>query len=467
MPQLTLFADFAKRENSTKRPGAGGIALDVALKEGTSLSRPTFLLNRWPDTPLPSAVNYALFAGRYYYIDDVTWTTAHMYEISCHVDVLATYRDMIASYNTFVERSASSFDDMIYDDAISQRQDISAQNIARTEIPDYSGTGGYFLRTISGAGIVGYWLNQGQMADLVTFMFDDNNFSAGGIYETLTDSTVKAFFNPFQYIVSCKWFPFTDCPGTAMPAQENIKFGWWESNVSATRVGRLVLPMWRVDDLQISMPTNQYDDFRAYTSGFSKYSVFIPGVGLTSIDAIETDSPIYVNIMVDAYTGSERVILHHGLYGSVIAELSGVCGVDVQLGQLKAADPITTATEAVSSVGGGIMSALGGNIFGGIMSAVTGTVSTVKNVLSPTPSIKGSAGNMAALATIRDILVFLENYGSAGDPVAVIGKPLYQNRRLGELSGYVKCGNASINIPGFAGEREQVSSYLNGGFYME
>ena len=58
-------------------------------------------------------------------------------------------------------------------------------------------------------------------------------------------------------------------------------------------------------------------------------------------------------------------------------------------------------------------------------------------------------------------------YDSAEFATNVNGRPLCKNVQLSTLSGYIQCAGASVDIPGFAGDKEAVNNALNGGFYYE
>ena len=461
MPQLTLWDSFTKRANSTKRPSSAGWTVNAALKQATSLSSPTFILAAIP--PIASAVNYAQFEGRFYFVTDIVQQSNHAYELHCTIDPLATYKDAIAAYTTFVERSASDFDTRINDNALSQRQVITHSDKASQSIYSLDGTGGYFIRVISGDGIIGYWMTAEQFAALVAFMFDDTNFT----WADISDSLTKTFFNPFQYVVSCKWFPYNRTPTVASQLTD-IKFGWWTAtgvqgrrcwvSSSAQEVG------WKLNynalnPNMLTFPAKTYADFRAYNHDFTEYHVYLPGVGLVSMDPLEVaDGDVQFGMYTDAYTGQVKYIIGH-TSGAEICELSGQLGVDVQLGQLKGADIVSTGMNVI----GAAAQMATGNVLGGVNSFIN----VEKNILSPTPSTIGAPGGMLELLNRYEISTFITEYGSAAFPQSVAGRPLYQNRQLGTLSGYVKCGNASIDISGFSGERDAVNAALNNGFYME
>ena len=47
------------------------------------------------------------------------------------------------------------------------------------------------------------------------------------------------------------------------------------------------------------------------------------------------------------------------------------------------------------------------------------------------------------------------------------GRPLYKSRRLDTLSGYIKVGDAHIEISGMLDEIKQINDHLEGGIYYE
>ena len=57
---------------------------------------------------------------------------------------------------------------------------------------------------------------------------------------------------------------------------------------------------------------------------------------------------------------------------------------------------------------------------------------------------------------------------SSGDsPINVYGKPCEKNMLIKNLTGFVKCQKASIELAGTNDDRETINNYLNNGFYYE
>lgn len=64
------------------------------LKEGTSIIDPVFILEL---ETMPTALNYMTVSdfGRCYFVKDITNTHAKIYEVTCHVDVLESFKTAI------------------------------------------------------------------------------------------------------------------------------------------------------------------------------------------------------------------------------------------------------------------------------------------------------------------------------------------------------------------------------------
>ena len=80
----------------------------------------------------------------------------------------------------------------------------------------------------------------------------------------------------------------------------------------------------------------------------------------------------------------------------------------------------------------------------------------------------GGGGNKSDISySSGAIVVIAEHYGSKEFATSVAGRPLMQNVALSTLSGFVKCGNASVPVNAHASERDTINNFLNSGFYIE
>ena len=112
--------DFTKRNNSTKQPNpADAESFTVQLKNETSFLNPSFEMNPSGLTEglfSPSAYNYCFvpYWQRYYYITDWTWKNG-IWEFSCIVDVLASFKTEIGATSSYIVRAAGDMDGTIID----------------------------------------------------------------------------------------------------------------------------------------------------------------------------------------------------------------------------------------------------------------------------------------------------------------------------------------------------------------
>lgn len=120
--QITV-GQTQKRINSTSRViYAGGTTLtNVRLKGKTSMQAPIFVVQGLHKETL---FNYLKWEAtdeegefdRYYWVDDVVYTTRHTAEIHCHLDPLATFRDAIDETRAYVKYGDSAHWNKYIDD---------------------------------------------------------------------------------------------------------------------------------------------------------------------------------------------------------------------------------------------------------------------------------------------------------------------------------------------------------------
>lgn len=447
---------FSKRTNSTARPASAGRVYNVYLKEDTSIEHPHFIIG----TGIDSNINYCLAMGNYYFIDDIVMLTADQSELVCSIDVLATHKDAIGAYTCHIDRSASTHNAYLIDDALSATQSVVSETLATTDLFNFDATGCFIVRIVSPGGsptgITSWVMSQGDLETLLDFLTTESNFQ-----DVLTDSIVKTFFNPFQYIVSIKWFPIAknDIAGVS----DTLKIGWWQLSGSFKRLTSALF----YDNVTVNKPTNYYSgDFRAYTQNFTRLIADLPNIGIVELDPMMLSGTIRARVCIDWITGEMRVTFgSEGTQGGVTTMIdgfstyTGTLGVDINVGQT------TGMTGQVLSAAGGM--AIGEAALSGLVAGVTDIISGIKNAIQPTSSVIGSSGNKASIISNPRLLLYIRNYGCGEFPNVVYGRPLRANRQISTLSGYVKCLGASISLAAPDTEMATVNSYLNGGFYYE
>ena len=471
---IKLFSDFSKRKNSTLQP-SGGIVKQVFLKEDTSILSPVFVLNE-------AIANYTYIAAfnNYYFVTDVVNLDANRCELHCSLDPLATYKQEIAAYPAFVERAASAFDVFVNDPLLSQRQILLRETQNLTSLSDFYDTG------------AGCFLVECMAKDQGIVLYATSNLEpykyilTPGVYtaQDKTDwiqSTIAQSFDLDVYIGHVKWFPFKASDlGTLLSGT----FPIGPVDIAAALGGSWSYSVYKVSQtasgtkhtaVTLTLPsTNNFGDFRDCNNQYSQYTLYLPGVGLVALDAavigfaITNSRTIQVDIYVDLVSGEVtyllRLLTTGGGASAFIGRYSGNISVDVPIGK-SAVDVTKSAKMLAGSIGAG---AAAGGVWGAVGGALVGAVEAIYNHMTPDTSMIGGSGNKSEIFYNRGNLVLgRKQYGAKDFPTSVAGRPLMQNIILGNLSGYIKCGNASVPVNAPDSVRDEINRYLNTGFYME
>ena len=459
--QITLYKNFSKRRNSTKQP-TGGTTAVVVFKDGCSTENPVFLING-----VDLAVNYVGFNGGYYFVDDIVLGNNNIYELHCSIDVLASWKSLIGSYNTFIERSDSAYDNMINDRLLSSTQQITNSSVGTTSV-GLDSDGCYIFRTIGcdSNGNTGLFIYATNDLEVVGEIY---NNTAYGVTQSIIDQIVQGLgmsaLDTSQYLQSVMWVPYALNDLTGSSTNE-IVLGFYQADVTGRGVKQLSITH-KGTSTPLVMPTNAYSDFRAGNPQFSVYNLYLPGVGTVGLDSLHASrGTVSISIDVDLISGAVAYVLKHVNSGCIIATFTGQLGVNIPL--VSTAVNSAGAVESFAGTAATVAAAVASeNYFGAAAAAVSGTVSTVNTLTSAQGSLNGYTGNIGFAKRQHQVLCSVVNYGSKTFPASVAGRPLYEYRAINTLSGYVKCGAASIDIPGAAPNKDAVNAYLNSGFYYE
>lgn len=459
---LQVWANLVKRVNSTFQPShAADQVLEVSLKKDTSLLKPTFTISGNIEPDIVN-INYCAWAGHYYFVDDVIFLTNRHAELKCSIDALATHKGDLLLQTFFIERAATNYSTEVYDPMVAQKTTNGLlQQTSSDPLQKWSERGTYIVRVIgdndaptTALGITTYVLTPTDMNDLLNRVFDS------GRYDFLSDNTVKSFFNPFQYIVSVMWFPFSIDAFSVDTDQPEITLGWFKTGYHAFT---LKSPRF-TGYTNLKRPEERYNDFRDQSANWTTLRVLIPGVGAYIMNPVDFGhESIRINYSVDCLTGESSVYIYQNVGGTptggFISQLSGRMGVPVQIGQL-------TANYASGATN--IVSGLGNLLTGKLGDAFSDAVQATTEICQPTPSVNGSAGNAASLIySAGKAYASVVTRGSRNIAVNEVGRPVMQADILNKYSGYVKCSNANVILKGTREEREIINRYLNGGFFIE
>ena len=459
---ITVFRNYSKKTDSTARPSNGQV-ISVRLKEPTDELNPIFILG------IDTEITEVYWNGKYYFKSNLVFITNDLMELHCRIDPLATAKDFIVNHITHVSRASSRYDVMINDQALSQTQEVVHESMGVTSMgatldqPGIDITGCYVVRCIgrngtnSSTGICEYAIEVGDLYKLVQYCFTESNYD---FLNDVQNSFIKAVFNPFEYIIDVKWVPFDIDTLAPNGTQEVIWFGWWSTT---DLLGYKISAYGVVIERDLTLPTFHYNDFRKYNAQFTKVNIMLPFVGLVSLDPIElslgTLGVIYV-VDFTTFQGTCYLRTRVGNAGThkYIGKYQCNYSAQVQLAQ---------SSTDLKKIASSSASAMAYKSTGNYRNAFMEGFEAVTALIQPDVDMLGTPGTIMDLKALSQIQVCEQAFDSKDFPTSVYGRPLNEVVQLGSLSGYVKCSNASLDLPYPIEVREQVNQLLNSGFYME
>lgn len=459
-----------KRVNSTKQPlPSEGKSITVQLKEETSFLNPTLIIGKDIVSGLfsPSSYNYVQipYWQRYYFINDWKYKNG-VWECYCSVDPLASFKYQIGDTQAYILRSSSTYDGSIIDTFYPAKTNISITrvNVASSWYAVAPSGGSYILgalnyQTGNKVGAVSYYaLTASQFSSVMAYLFSDNIFNAENIYE-IGEGLYKSLFDPFQYIVSCMWFPFsTSAFGSA---QDTVKVGYWSTGVNGIIVSALAEKTY----VTATIPDHPQINRGSYLnhSPYTRLTLYIPPFGAIPIDTnfIEIGHYLYSAVLIDHITGQAtlRISISPSSYNlnefNIITERTAMIGVPIQISQLMP-DYVNTLT----SLGNTLQSAFMGNILGvasGIMSAIE----------SQMPKVSTQGANGSFIECIQNPVLIAEHIRIAEENKAEYGRPLCSTMTIKSVPGYIQCGEDDHSFPCTKAEADIINQYMKNGFFYE
>lgn len=455
-----------KRENSTKLPTGESVTYTCDLKENCSVISPRITLS----AENPTNYNYAYISkfNRYYFVSDWVYMRG-IWSASLQVDVLASYRAAIRSSNQYVLRSASDSDGNIVDTVYPAKSGAELNGSVSGYLPGFPAIPGDTAAT--GTFIVGIvapmpWLsNAVNPYGLQYIALTPENFTAmmnqllnnsGTSYGNWLTDTVKATFNPFQYIVSVKWFPISVPKNRLVEALNTLKLGWY----SFSGVSYYVPVSSNFYTVSLdALPDHPQISRGAYLNKapYREIYCYLPGAGTITLDSDLYSAPT-VRLDLDFLTGLARyyIFCNNVQIASVDCEI----GVQVPIAQITV-NPGKTMLDAIGAVAG-----IAGNAAGIISGAASGIGNALDNI-APQAQARGQQGARGLYMLNPRIQMWEIVRRVVDSDKDDLGAPLCAKRTLSTLTGYCKIADADIALTSTSQEQMQVKNYMEGGFFLE
>lgn len=495
MQHFNLYKGFAKKENSTKQPASGTLTLGVQgiFKEPCSILSPVLKIERLALDAVPYDYNYARYVegDRYYFIEDWVWADG-LWEVHMKEDVLATFKTEIGNSTEYVLRtdSTTDFNGEITDTTYPATTDIvsrsvSLSNIFTTDITE----GCYIVGIISGGtsqavGAISYFaMTSAQFGALKDKLFSDDNLEIMGIIDSggqqlvqdLSQEVLKTLYNPYQYIVSCMWFPFGKSVIPSTSPVTSIKIGWWDYPLSGDR---LYAQTFELGNEQFTITAHPQSSRGSYLN-YAPYTrrTLLGRFGSVPIDTtmFVVGNKINISYMIDIITGqcytkiSRKDESTSPVSEDLLMERNFLLGVPIQIAQV-GTDYLGTAVSAINMIPQIMEGAISGIASGkgAISGAIAGGASGIYNTLqSVMPQVETSGQNGSFLAPVNNTHVIEQFYKIVDEDISHRGRPLCELRQLNTLSGFILCAEGEIDISCYDNERKEIVQYLTQGFFWE
>lgn len=465
--QVNLY-QFSKRTNSTKRPSGNGTVALCEAYEPINIMAPRFKLSY----VMPIDFNYMYVPAwkRYYWIND--WTHVNgIWEASCSIDTLSSWRNDIGNMTEYVLRSAYDFDSEIMDTTYPLQAETTVQQVYMSgwSVPS-NATGCHVVGIVGSNGLVEYY----RIDNLAAFgaamfsntLWDNVTADDPALAETGIPNFMKAQFNPLQYVVSCIWYPVT-IPTTG--STQHVYFGFFDSGYSAYKINRSSYALFSSNVLVPNHPQmtrGRWLNFAPYTrlrlSALPWGEVDLDTTKFANKGYTLNTNHITMEAWLDPVTGSSKLYVMDDR-GQNILVLVGQIGVTEQLSQVLK-DNLATVTGGLSAVAG-VTQMAAGNIIGGIATAVSGIGNAV-SAQYPDVSTTGTNGARIAVCP-SNIWLTVTHQTIVEEDRPNHGRPLCQRRKLSTLPGYLMISDPDVEIPATKAEIDAIKDYMVNGFFYD
>lgn len=511
---VRLFYEYSKKSNSTVLPtqqqSSVAVTESCVLKDRSTILNPVLQFNF--GSSMQSAVhgyNYAYIPQwkRYYYITN--WLYDHgLWVAYLSVDVLASWKSRILENGAYILRSDSNYDPDIVDTTYPAKYHTSTVTepnfVANTVVSPFSATsstGSYVLGIIAPNSITGvkyYALQTNSMAKLMNAMLNDisvYNISTSEITQDLQ----KALVNPFQYIVSIVWIPYSY---TNNAPQHTVNVGFWsftDNTMNAYIID--VLTDYLTFTGSVSIPrhplVNSYGNY-LNLAPYAHYTFGMYPFGMFNLDSNDLAgfSTVDYHIHVDMATGKGILTLSTLGTANPILRTEAQVGVPIPTANIR----VDYANYKTGLIAGGLevlgnygqdlkdswdqfksnaRALFSGNtediqpIFDNTASAqVADNIASASQASMTKAQIIGYQGTMSGYYTdatiVNRIFLSAQFLYPANLDQPHKGRPLCQIKQLSTLSGFCLCANADISIMGAtASELTAIKQFMLSGFYIE
>ena len=468
------FYSFSKRKNSTKQPTGSGDSYSVTLKSGTSLLSPTLLLNI---ASRPS-YNYLSFEGRYYFVTDIVSVRNDLWEISCTVDALATWKSEISSTPVNVLYATGGRDDII-DSRIPVTEGITVSSSLSAITGDFTGftpdTMGIAIVSITGIGSFGNYLMDTE-AHVRDLMKNVNVWAATDMTDILTAlKQLATGGNIGQNLKSAICLPIILSNTSNFGSASQLYLGRYPC---ADGVGNAIYGYPVIDPImnatsEVDIPW-QYTDWRR-NSPYTKLYLYVPLIGCISIPSNEvvTETKLIVLYSLNLLSGDVAIEIKAKTSGRILATGSANIAMSTPYGSSnisagKIVSSIGVGVASVASVALGVATGGAGTVAlaGGLSASAAGLLSALGGETAGGGGLGGSAVTGLDLG-VQCYTVSKTLTDNQTNLDSIIGKPVMKKTTVGNYNGFVQTDGMCVSGAMTDSEHDIINAACDRGIYYE
>ena len=462
--QINTWSGFSKRINSTKRPQpASATVHTVLLKEGADIKNPVFELNT-----LDFTINYVEAFGNYYFAH-VQNIDGHRSNLICTLDYMATFKTNVGAYNGLIEYTSSSSELMITDP-----RNVPTGNLANSHVSanlDFSTdtTGCYILGVAAKAGIKNgtttwYATSKQGLLDICDKIYDSSAWQQmWNQFNGVQNAILSSFWVPFSLTYVSTYF--------SGGVTGNFYIG--DEVIAASDCYNLANRIHTGADVTITAAFpfsfgGVNNPCYVYKAPYCTATLYLPFVGEVEapVDILADNPKLTIKYQIDILTG-DIIYYLHGEEAGLIATFTGnfASKIPVAGSSYDAIGVIRgLATAAIGGIGSLINPAIGlGAAYGGLYSAAQ----SIRLNTQSNGGISSALGGLMYDEVKLDVHIALPAEPTLDAYKTAHGMPYFKVATISSLSGFIKCSEASVSIPGDGEEQNVVNGYLNSGFYYE
>lgn len=277
----------------------------------------------------------------------------------------------------------------------------------------------------------------------------------------IIDQIVRMFSNPMEAIIGLH---AVYAEPTVSSAQSIVV-----GNLTSTASARVVTRQYASLDCGSVWLTEYFGNVFDYDP-YTKVSLFLPFIGIVDLKTADVmRAQIGVTYNVDVYTGAcvAMVSVERDGVGGVLYQYSGCCAVEYPVSGANYSRMLQAIFASASSALGAGMMTMGapGTAALGAIAAGSTFMSKANMSVQRSGSFSGNAGAMGIKKPY--LIITRPQTNMALQYEMYDGRGANYTRRVGECTGYIKCKEVHLNVPGaYKSELDEIEQLLKEGILI-